>query len=143
MRRTVNRVVERKPSAGQPAHHGPHGYAQNIGCLMVGKALHAYQGYQHAMLQRELVQSPQHLGEREPVIDDRTPVAAHQIISRMDIDGAASRPLRTLPVEPEILRNAKHPTVEASAGLPLISVRQSTGAGLLYEVVSLIRIPSQ
>src|SRR5262249_30612756 len=99
-----------------------------------------HQSDQHAMLWRELVKPAQNLGESEPALRDPTPVAVCQIADHIDIDGLTPIPFRTLAIEPKVLRDAKHPTVQMRAGLPLVPASQSARAGLLHEVVTLVSV---
>jgi hypothetical protein len=82
------------------------------------------------MLRRELVER-RHDGPR---------IAAQRMI---DILAFAPKSLCRLPVEPKIVRDAKHPSVQMSAGLALILARQSARTGLLHEIVALFQIPRE
>src|SRR5689334_2138140 len=92
------------------------------------------------MLRRKLLHAAEHRGQLQPVFHDRTSVASDQHIDRVDVDGFAPEPIRTLAVEPQVLRDPKHPTVEPRPGLPFVLVGQSTGTRLLHKIVTLICI---
>jgi len=92
------------------------------------------------MLRRELLEAAKHGGEFQPVFHDCASIASDQRFDRVDIDRFAAEPIRTLPVEPQVLRDPKHPTVEPRPGLPFVPIGQSTGTRLLHKIVTLICI---
>jgi hypothetical protein len=95
------------------------------------------------MLRRELLEATQDRSELQPVLHDRASVASDQRVDRIDIDGFAAKPIGPLAVEPQVLRDPKHPTVEPRPGLPFVPVGQSTGTRLLHKIVTLICISRQ
>src|SRR5215475_14214907 len=138
--RPIDCLVDRQPSPGQSAHHSADRYPQNFGRLLIGEAIHTYQSDQHAMLRRKLLEAPKHFGKLQPVFHDRASVATDQHVDGIDIDRLTAELVRPLTVEPKVLRDPKHPAVQARSRLPLIPIGQSTRTGLLHKIVTLICI---
>jgi len=95
------------------------------------------------MLRRELLEAAKHRGKLQPVFHNRAPVASDQRFDSVDINRFAAEPIRTFPVEPQVLRDPKHPTVEPRTRLPFVPIGQSTGTRLLHKIVTLICISRQ
>jgi len=62
------------------------------------------------------------------------------VIDNSNIDDIAADLFRPHMVDPQILRDAKYPTVEPCARLPLIQVRQSSQTGFLDQILAAIQI---
>src|SRR6516162_8112495 len=121
--------MEHKPRAGQSTHDSPRRQVENPAGLLIRQTLNANQPDQDTLIPRQVVQAFVHLLKREPAFGHDSTITAGQVAYDLGGDDLGDDFLSELfssgMIEPQVLRYAKHPAVEACTRLPLTEILQS------------------
>ena len=129
------------PSAREAAHDRPRRHIENLACLLVRHPILADQPDDVALVQRQLSDVFAQLLEDNSILGDDPAVADQRIADSFDVDRLAAKSLHPQMIDPEVLRDTKHPTVDPGAGLPLIQMSQCSNIGFLRQILAQIPHP--
>jgi hypothetical protein len=127
----------------QAAHDGSNGDAENVGGFLVGNAFDANHGHKNLLLGRQAGDAVRHGSKSETAFGDVAAIHADQVLDLVKLTLIALNLAAAVVIDPDVLRNTIHPTIETRSGLPLIQVREGSLARVLYEVISLVFVAGQ
>jgi hypothetical protein len=116
---------------------------QQARCFLIRHPLDTYKRYELLMLLGQLGHGIKHALQSQPALDDVTAVDSLKLRHSIKINSHTAHLGSALLIEPDVMDDSQHPTVEARAGLPLIEASESACASLLHQIVSFFWIAGQ
>jgi hypothetical protein len=127
--------MERAAGADQAACDSAYGNFQDRRCFLIRDALDTYERYELPVFLGQLAHGVEHTLQGKPALDDVAPVRSFKLRHGIKIDNHTTHLPGALLIEPDIMYNSEHPTIEARSGLPLIKASESASASLLHQIV--------